>query len=64
MNDEISMAGIYSAMVGWIVLTATWLKKKVSKDDFQIFRTEMREDMKIIHEQLHTLIERRNEPRA
>ena len=58
MSDEsYGILGLFAAMLSWVGINATWthsLQKKVgrcaekyvAKDDFQIFRTEQREDMK------------------
>ena len=66
MSDESNYTlwgTFYSALVGWIILTSAWMHKKVSRNDFQIFRKEMREDMRGIHKRLDTFIERREKPR-
>ena len=65
MSDESYglWAGVYSALIGWIMITSTWIHKKVSNNEFQIFRKEMRDDMKGIHNRLDKFIERRDKPR-
>ena len=75
MSDEsYGILGLFAAMLSWVGINATWthnLQKKVgrcaekyvAKDDFQIFRTEQRADMKGIHDRLDKFIERREKQR-
>ena len=66
MSDEnySLWATFYTALVGWIIITSTWMHKKISRNEFREFRKEYREDIKGVHERLDNFIERRNEPRG
>ena len=66
MSDENNIgmwAPIYSAVVGWIIVTSSWMHKKISRSEFRDFRQEHREDIKGIHKRLDHFIERREKPR-